>query len=59
MQAGEGFEKKKREILAFVWLYHKINICKFELILLDHITFVLLSGMILVNNCEILKNLID
>ena len=35
-QAVEGFAKQKR--IPFNWVYHKINICEFRLILLDHIT---------------------
>ena len=30
---------KAKEILHFAWLYFKINVCKFQLILRDHITY--------------------
>ena len=41
VQAVEGFAKqeKTKDFFPFNWLYLRINICKFRLILLDHITY--------------------
>ena len=36
-----------KEIICFVWLYLKIDICEFRLILLDHITYVLRPACLL------------
>ena len=35
----EGFTKQQKTKEIFAWLYLKINICEFQLILLDHITY--------------------
>ena len=43
----EGFvkQKKPQEIFPFNWLYLKINVCKFQLTLLDHhITNIIIQG---------------
>ena len=41
IQAIEGLQKQKetKKLSALFWLYLKISFCKFQLISLDHITF--------------------
>ena len=43
IQTVKGLNKQKetKETICFVWLYVKNSICKFRLILLDHITNVI------------------
>ena len=42
-QLKDAKNNRKQDIFCFVWLYLKINISDFRLILLDHITFIHLS----------------